>query len=551
MPDLTLKCRLTGKDFVVTEWEQEFLNKMDFPLPDLCIDERHRRRLAYRNERQLYKSKCALSGKSIISIYAPDSPYTVYCQEEWWGDKWDERDYGKEFDFSRGFFEQFNELNLAVPRLALMNVKAENSEYCNITNSNKNCYLVFGGDFNEDCLYNIFSFYSKDSSDLYWVDEAQLCYELIDSKKCYNCKYSQNAINCSDSSFLFECRGCRSCFGCVGLRNKEYHIFNKAYSKEDYENKIKEFSLHTNSGVNRMKKEFDVFRLKFPHRAADITSCENCTGDRIFEAKNCHNCFDVHGKAEDMKDCMFAGYEAKDMLSCDHAGFKAELFYEMLGSIDGVNCAFCGFSWNSSDIYYSYMIVNNCHDLFGCSNMKKASYCILNKQYSKEDYFEMRARIVEHMKKTGEWGQYFPMTHSPFAYNDTVAHDLYPMIKSDALNKGLKWHDEEVREVGSGAQVPDSIDDVSDEILSVTFVCDKSGTPYRITPEELALYRRLRVPIPHFCQETRNKMRMLKRKPANSWHRKCDKCGVDVTTSYSPESPEIIYCEPCYLKGVF
>lgn len=551
MPDITQKCRVTGSDFVVTEWEQEFLRKMDMPLPDLCIDERHRRRLSHRNERQIYKGKCDLTGKSMISIYAPGSPYKVYSQEAWWGDGWDPRDYGRDFDFNRGFFEQFNELSLAVPRLSLMNVKAENSEYCNITNSNKNCYLVFGGDFNEDCLYNIFSFYGKDSSDLYWVDDAQLCYELVDCKKCYNCKYSQNAVNCSDSAFLFECRGCRNCFGCVGLRNKEYHIFNKPYSKEDYEQKVKGFAIHTNSGRRKMEKEFKEFRLKFPHRAADITNSENCTGDRIFEAKNCDNCFDVHGKAEDMKDCVLAGYEFKDGLSCDHAGFKAELFYEMLGSIAGVNCAFSSFSWNSSDIYYSNMIVNNSHDLFGCSNMKKASYCIFNKQYSKEEYFDLRARIVEHMKKTGEWGQFFPMEISPFAYNETVAQDMYPLSKEQALSKGLKWHDEEVREVGSGETVPDSIDDVSDDILSKTFVCDKTGTPYRIVPEELALYKKLRVPIPHFCQEARNKMRLARRKPAKSWNRKCGKCGVDVITSYSPDSPEIIYCEKCYLGEVF
>jgi len=30
-------------------------------------------------------------------------------------------------------------------------------------------------------------------------------------------------------------------------------------------------------------------------------------------------------------------------------------------------------------------------------------YCILNKQYSKEEYEELVPKIIEHMQKTGEW----------------------------------------------------------------------------------------------------------------------------------------------------
>ena len=68
----------------------------------------------------------------------------VYSQEIWWSDKWDGRDYGRDFDFSRPFFDQFQELRLSTPRMSLLNSNGENSEYCNLTTDNKNCYLVFG-----------------------------------------------------------------------------------------------------------------------------------------------------------------------------------------------------------------------------------------------------------------------------------------------------------------------------------------------------------------------------------------------------------------------
>lgn len=34
------------------------------------------------------------------------------------------------------------------------------------------------------------------------------------------------------------CHRCRNCFGCVGLRDKEYCIFNKQYSPDDYEKNV-------------------------------------------------------------------------------------------------------------------------------------------------------------------------------------------------------------------------------------------------------------------------------------------------------------------------
>ena len=31
------------------------------------------------------------------------------------------------------------------------------------------------------------------------------------------------------------------------------------------------------------------------------------------------------------------------------------------------------------------------------------------------------------MKKTGEWGEFFPSSISPFGYNETVAMEYYPI----------------------------------------------------------------------------------------------------------------------------
>ena len=75
--------------------------RFEIPTPTLCPEERQRRRLSWRNERTLYKRKCDATGKDIISMYSPESPFTVYEQKERWSDNWNALSYGRDFDFSR------------------------------------------------------------------------------------------------------------------------------------------------------------------------------------------------------------------------------------------------------------------------------------------------------------------------------------------------------------------------------------------------------------------------------------------------------------------
>ena len=44
---------------------------------------------------------------------------------------------------------------------------------------------------------------------------------------------------------------------------------------------------------------------------------------------------------------------------------------------------------------------------------------IFEKSYSEEEYNELVPKIIEHMKGGGEWGEFFPISHSPFGYNET------------------------------------------------------------------------------------------------------------------------------------
>jgi hypothetical protein len=53
-------------------------------------------------------------------------------------------------------------------------------------------------------------------------------------------------------------------------------------------------------------------------------------------------------------------------------------------------------------------------NLFGCIGLRGKEYCILNKQYTKEEYETLVPKIIEKMKADGEWGEFFHQRISPF-----------------------------------------------------------------------------------------------------------------------------------------
>lgn len=102
-------CQRCHTPFSIEAPDEVFYRSMQVPFPTFCPECRLQRRLIWRNEYNLYRRPCNAPGHSeeIISFISPDKPYTVYDQPYWWSVAWDAADYGREYDFSRPFFEQF------------------------------------------------------------------------------------------------------------------------------------------------------------------------------------------------------------------------------------------------------------------------------------------------------------------------------------------------------------------------------------------------------------------------------------------------------------
>ncbi|MEK7166909.1 MAG: hypothetical protein AAB732_00630, partial [Patescibacteria group bacterium] len=72
----------------------------------------------------------------------------------------------------------------------------------------------------------------------------------------------------------------------------------------------------------------------------------------------------------------------------------------------------------------------------------------------------------------------------------------------------------------------------------------------KIIPMELEFYRRMRLPIPRKFPLQRHKDRLFQLPQRKLFQKQCQKCQKEIQTVYSPDRPEIVYCEQCYLAEV-
>jgi hypothetical protein len=567
---MTKTCKQCNTNFEITDNDLKFYddvspifngNRYQISPPKLCSFCRQQRRLAWRNERMLYDRKCDAIGQEIISVFSPDKKIHVYNNEYWFSDKWDARDYGQNYSFSHSFLGQFKELLSKVPQLARSAVGNQNSEYVNQAGWCKNCYLIFEADYSENCYYANLIYDSRFCMEGLQMHNCELCYECIDCKNCYNLTFSQSCQSCSDSKFLKNCISCKNCFGCVNLQNQEYHYLNRKYSKEEYSAKLQTIQTGSHIATQELKEQFSHMVKKYPCKNMQGIQNENSIGNYLYNTKNCSECYDLYNS----QDCKFV-FNCRTMKNVyDTTVFGslkgADFCYENHEIGDGVrNVIFSDQTFsNCYNILYSKLCSMNSHDLFGCIGLRHKQYCILNRQYSKEEYESLVPRIIEKMRKDGEWGEFFPPSLSPFGYNETVAQEYYPLTKEEALSKGFNWSDfeppppkvEKILSTEQMKKLPDHIKDIPDDILNWALTCEVTGKPYRIIKQELQFYREHNLPIPRRHPDQRHKDRMALRNPRKLYSRTCMKCERPIQTTYAPDRPEIVYCEECYLKEVY
>ena len=555
----TKSCTQCSCQFDITDKDLEFYEiispvfnwkKYKIPSPNECSNCREQNRLAWRNERNLYHRKCDITWENIISIYSPDKPYPVYELDEWKSDRYDPFEYWRNYDFSKTFFEQLWELINETPKQSLFRSSScVDSPYINYCSWMNKCHLIFDSMESEDCIYGTKVSYCKNCLDCDYTIKSELCYSCNDCSNCYGLKYSSYSNDCRESEFLNDCIWCMNCFMCKWLRNKSYHIFNKEYSKEEYQEEVGKIKAKS---IQELEEIFEKFCLDIPSRSCFINNSEDSSWNNLNNCSSAQHCFD----AFDIQDCKYCSriFWSKDCYDYESWWHNTSKIY---------NCIWTGS--HSSEVLFSvctmsktlrvmYSILSTgCSDCFGCVNMKDNQYCILNKQYTKEEYEELVPKIIEKMIDDWEWWAFFPSNLSLFWYNETDAQKYFPLSKEEVSKKWYNWSDYEapfpkVEKTIQAKDLPADITHIPDDILNWAIICEVSWKPFKLVPQELEFYRKHNISIPKRHPDQRHLDRTELRNPRSLFNWNCDKCWVDIKSVYSEDRKEMVYCQSCYNK---
>ncbi|MEI7810178.1 MAG: hypothetical protein WCI41_01320 [bacterium] len=318
---------------------------------------------------------------------------------------------------------------------------------------------------------------------------------------------------------------------------------------------------------NKVKEIWEGGITKFMHEKQNT----DVSGDYIFNSKNVKESWIVH-EGWNLKYCQYlVAKNVKDSYDFTQFGNNSERHYEVLqGGNGGSNIRFSWFVPNeNSQIDYCIQVMTS-HDMFGCIGLRGKEYCILNKQYTKEEYETLREKIIKEMSvmpyvdKNGirySYGEFFPSELSPFAYNETTALEYFPMTKDKIIIDGFDYFEREKRNYQPTIKIediPDDLIDITENITNEILECINSKnnfedctTAFRVITDEASFYKRFNIPLPDKCPNCRHRERMQWRTIPRFKKATCEfnDCGKEILTAYNKETKNL-YCKEHYLRTV-
>ena len=549
--ELNKICIDCKNEFVVETGDLILYEKVGLKIPDQCFFCHLKQYAAFWIFGKFRKGISDLSGESLITVLPSNPRYPIYKSHEWWSDKWDPMSYEQEYDSSRPFFEQLKELQEKVPRPHQTGKNNTNCDWCDDVWDSKNCYLTRSILKSENVSYGYRVVDCKDSFDLVNSFNLQNSYDCFACHNSFNLNFSDNSKDCIDSYFLFDCRNCQNCFMSWNLRNKQYNIRNKQYTKEDYEKELEKIKFDSYKNTEILKKEFeDILKNKAVHRENFNLKTTSSVGNYL---TNCDKCFNVF-TYESSQNCrnQLRGMNNKDCI--DQMGIFGTT--ENSGSNSCVyDCYGVRHSTWSSGRYSEYLdICDEVEYCFGCIGLKKKKYCILNKQYNKEDYEKLKSQIVADMEKGREYGKFLPYSMGTCEYNLSTSIIYFPEVeREDILSKGGYWSLEDLSQTDgvSSLELPDSILETKPEISSQALICPETKYRFNISTTEYEFHKRKSFALPRVHFDLRTLKKTRKTAVLRGYPYKCFYCKKDIMAYYSPEwNYQNIACEECYKQNI-
>ncbi|HAQ03154.1 TPA: hypothetical protein DEP30_03420 [Candidatus Nomurabacteria bacterium] len=542
-------CEHCGKEFIITETEQSLSEKIGLELSTVCSRCLLKQHLSFWMFGKFRKGKSDLSGESMITVL-PESRYPLYLLKEWHSDAWDAMDYGVDYNPSESFFKQLQSLQEKVPHPHQNGSNNTGCDYCDDVWNSKNCYLARSMEFCEDLLYSYRNLKVKNSMDTVICYASERLFSSLNCINCYKLFYSRNSKDCIDSSFLFDCRNCQDCFMCWNLRGKSYCIENIQYTREEYKEKLQSFNLGSYSAIESFKEHFeDILKNEAIHKLNFNIKAYNSTGDNLLNVNNCQNCNTI----SDSEDAVNA---IRGMKHSNTLNANGCWYIELSG-----NCGECLNSyglkystWSSSRFSEYLDLCTECEYCFGCVGLKKKKYCILNKQYTKEEYEKLKDEIINKMKEDGEYGKFLPYSMSAGPFNFSTSYLYFPKTtKEEILGLGGYWQDIDESNIEGmpTSELPDSINDVDESICTQALICPETGWRFNISNNELEFYKQYNIPLPrkHFDVRIKDLVKYSMVLDTSTYN--CFYCKQKIQAFYPKEwGYQNIACENCYQQNL-
>ena len=542
---------MCGDQYTPHEKEIDLCERMRIPVFSECVPCRRKHRLAFWPFGNFYARTCDLSGESIITTLPPDTAFPIYKRKHWYSDAWTPPEM--EVDINRPFFDQLKELQARTPHYhALGDEESINCDYCDDVWESKDCYLSRSLLQCEQAYYCHRNIRAKNSFEATFSFNLEQCYDCTYCFDSYALRHSVDSRNCIDSAFLYDCRNCSNCFMCWNLRNKQYCILNIQYSPAEYAQRMAEYQLGSYDTVQRLKNEYgEHLKRDVVHKPDFNTKSEACVGNFLDACKGCDDAYFLE-KSQDCFD-VFRWHHDTDCASVSGI-LNGELCAYAVQSTNVHNVQYAQYCLDCSDAQY-LDLCQSCENCFGCVGLRKKQYCILNRQYSKEEYESLRARIVEGMKGRGEYGSFFPFAMAYSGYNTSLAQMHFPLTKEGAQTIGARWEekmDGDARTASNVNTMPDRIDDAAESVVGTVYECPLTGRPFKIIKQELEFYKKHGIPLPRTYPDERNRQRHHYLLATEARDVLCFFCHSPLKTYY-PETwgYEKIACRECYQKEVF
>jgi hypothetical protein len=183
------------------------------------------------------------------------------------------------------------------------------------------------------------------------------------------------------------CNDCQDCFGSVCLSNKRFCFFNKQLTQEEYTKKLAEWN---DKHLDDVMEEVNKIRKTMPKFVTSAFE-ENCQAD-YYAYNNKDSYYLQDATRNENSGYLNDSHWNKDSFDITYAA-SGQSSYEVTDASGFNSCFYCRELVDCVNCLFSENLVN-CQDCIGCLGLHSKQYCILNRQYTKEEYEKLKKEIL-------------------------------------------------------------------------------------------------------------------------------------------------------------